>query len=126
MRTRHFLVADGEIRPLPRATIEKLRRGEARLPAYAGRELHILELTLELKNRAPVKVREIVPSTVALDEDGRIKSRLAEDLRASLRLARGHKPRADWSPSRAEADRASALALGREKAKLRPPKAVTA
>ncbi|MBV8536768.1 MAG: hypothetical protein JO128_14305, partial [Alphaproteobacteria bacterium] len=98
--TRHFLVQDDEIRPLTQNVLERLRRGEMRLPGYAGQDLHVVEVSIELKDRTPVKVRGITTAVLSLDQHGALRSRLLEDLQASLSASRtGHAPAAKrWSP----------------------------
>ncbi len=124
LSTRHFLVNDDEVRPLTQTVNERLRRGEMRLPQYAGRELHIVDVTVEIENRVPKKLRNIESATVSLDEHGTVRSRLLDDLKASLATARGKTSArwARWSPSKAQIDRITALALGRSKSRLRPPR----
>ena len=125
VHTRHFLVDGEEIRPLPRSVSERLRGGEARLPAYAGRDLHVVDVTIEVSRRAPVKVREIGTAILSFDERGALRSRLLEQLRASLSASRtGRVPaRARWTLSKAQVERITDLALGRAKSKLKPPRA---
>lgn len=124
LSTRHFLVNDDEVRPLTQVVNERLRRGETRLPQYAGRDLHIVDVTVEIENRVPMKVRKVESATVSLDEHGEVRSRLLDDLRASLATARGKASaqRARWQPSKTQLDRITALALGRTKSRLRPPR----
>lgn len=124
---RHFLVDDDAIRPLTQSVSDRLRRGGAALPEYAGRDLHVVDVTVEIKNRAPVKVRKVGTAILSLDEHGALRSRLLEDLRASVNASRtGRVPaRARWSPSKAQLERITELALGRAKLKLKPPKATT-
>ena len=122
---RHFLVHDDEVRPLTQSVLERVRRGALRLAAYAGRDLHVVEVSVELKDRTPVKVRGVTTTILSLDEEGAVRSRLLEDLRASLSASRsGHAPaRVLWSPSRAQLDSITDLALARRKSKLKPPRA---
>lgn len=122
--TRHFLVDDDEIRPLTQSIADRLRRGEALLPGYAGRDLHVVDVTVELDRRRPVKVRGISTAILSLDAHGALRSRLLEDLRAALAQSRiGRVPRqAQWTPSQAQLERITDLALGRAKPKLRPPR----
>ncbi len=123
--TRHFLVDADEVRPLGQSLNDRLRRGEARLPQFAGRDLHIVDVTVELANRMPVKVRGIKAVTVSLDEHGALRSRLLADLKASLATARRPQSasRGQWSPSKAQRDEIESLALGRSKTLLRSPRA---
>ena len=122
---RHFLIDDDEVRPLTHALRDRLRRGEARFPQYAGRDLHVVDVTVEIVNRRPVRVRSLEAATLSLDRDGGQTSRLLDDLRASLATARGRAPaRRRWSPSKAQIDRITDMALGRRKSKLRSPRTV--
>jgi hypothetical protein len=125
MSIRHFLVDHDEVRPLTQSVNDRLRRGEARLPRYAGRDLHIVDVTVELDNRTPVKVRGVQSATVSLDERGAVRSRLLADLKASLATTRSRRSaeRSQWSPSKAQLEHIEALALGRMKTLLRSPRA---
>jgi hypothetical protein len=128
MSIRHFLVDHDEVRPLTQSVNDRLRRGEARLPRYAGRDLHIVDVTVELDNRTPVKVRGVQSATVSLDERGAVRSRLLADLKASLATtattrSRRSAERSRWSPSKAQLKQIEALALGRMKTLLRSPRA---
>jgi hypothetical protein len=126
--TRHFLVHDDEIRPLTQSVLDRLRRRELRLPVYAGRNLHVVDVSVELKDRTPVTVRGVATTILSLDEKGAVRSRLLEDLRASLSASRsGHTPaRERWSPSRAQLDSITDLALARRTSKLKSPRATAA
>lgn len=128
LSTRHFLVDGDEIRPLTQSVNDRLRRGEAVLPGYAGRDLRVVDVTVETKDRTPVKVRDVNTAALSLDERGGLRSRLLDDLRASLTASRtGRAPaRARWAPSKAQLDRITELALGRARSKLKPPKASAA
>ncbi|HTP83395.1 MAG TPA: hypothetical protein VMQ11_10640 [Alphaproteobacteria bacterium] len=123
--TRHFLFQGDEIRPLTQNVLERLRRGEVRLPAYAGQDLRVVDVSIEVKERRPVKVRRITAAVLSLDETGALRSRLLEDLRASLSASRrGRTPaRQRWAPSQAQLDRVTELALARRRPKLKPPRA---
>lgn len=123
--TRHFLVEGDEIRPFPQSLYDRLRRGEAVLPRYAGRDLHVVDVAVEIERRAPVRIRKIGTAILSLDEQGGLRSRLLEELRASLKQSRsGSAPvPAGWSPSKAQLDRVTALALARTTPKLKPPRA---
>lgn len=122
---RHFLVDGDEIRPLTRSVIDRLRRGDARLPRYAGRDLRVVDATVEVERRKPVRIRAIATMILSLDERGALRSRLLEDLQASLAQSRtGRVPaRVRWTLSRAQLDRVTDLALGRAASKLKPPRA---
>lgn len=128
--TRHFLVDGDEIRPLAQAASERLRRGETRLPGYAGRDLHVVDVSVEVRNRTPVRIRDISTAILSLDERGALRSRLLEELRASLAASRtGRAPgcapgRARWSLSPTQRERVTELALGRVRSKLKSPRAV--
>ncbi len=126
--TRHFLVSGDEIRPLPQSLNDRLRRGDTSLPGYAGQELHVADVTVEIRDRAAVKIRDIHTAILSLDDRGALRSRLLDELRASLSESRtGRLPRhATWSPSKAQLDRITELALGRTKSKLKPPRASAA
>lgn len=125
VNTRHFLVDGDEIRPLAQAANERLRRGEIRLPGYAGRDLHVVDVSVEVRDRAPVRVRDIRTAVLSLDERGALRSRLLEELRASLAASRtGRVPGARWSLSLTQRERATELALGRVRSKLKSPRAV--
>jgi hypothetical protein len=123
--TRHFLVDGDEIRPLTRSIIDRLRRGEARLPRYAGRDLHVVDAKVEVERRKPVRLREVGTMILSLDERGGVRSRLLEDLQASLAQSKtGRVPaRAHWTLSQAQLARVTDLALGRASSKLKPPRA---
>jgi hypothetical protein len=114
---RHFVVDGEELRPLPERTLTGLREGAVRLPRYAGQELHVVDVTVELRDRTPVAVREVAGRVLPLDEHGRMKSQLLDQLRASLRKTKLK----GWQPSEAQIARARELALGKVKAKRRPP-----
>jgi hypothetical protein len=114
---RHFLVDGAEVRPVSERVLHDLRERQGRLPRYAGRDLRLLDLTVELRDRIPVEVRDVTASTLPLDEQGRLKSQLLDQLRASLRQA---KPKPAWQPSREQIERATALAFGRLKSKRQP------
>lgn len=124
--TRHFLVTGDEIRPLTQSVNDRLRRGEAVLPGYAGQDVHVVDVAVEVKDGAPVRVRDISTTILSLDGRGALRSRLLEDLRAALSASRrGRAPApARGSPSPAQLDRVTDLALGRAKSKLKPPRAV--
>lgn len=126
LSTRHFLVHDGEIRPLTQSILDRLQRGELRLPGYAGQDLHVVGVRVEVDKRTAVKIRDVTPSVLSLDDRGALRSRLLEDLRASLSASRGGGTAAParWSPSRAQLDRIQDLALGRSTSRLRPPRAM--
>jgi hypothetical protein len=126
--TRHFLVDRDEVRPLSQSLNDRLRRGEARLPQFAGRDLHIVDVTVEIEKRTPVKVRNVTSATISLDEQGALRSRLLSELKATLATARGRQSaqRAQWSPSKAQLSEIEALALGRSKTLLRSPRAADA
>ena len=126
--TRHYLVHDGEIRPLTQSTLDRLRRGELRLPGYAGQDLHVVDVRVEVQKRAPVKIRDMTTSLLSLDGQGALRSRLLEDLQASLaasRTGRGAAP-PRWAPSQALRDRIADLALDRSASKLKSPRAAAA
>jgi hypothetical protein len=114
---RHFVVDGDELRPLPERTLAGLREGVLRLPRHAGQELQVVDVTVELRDRAPVEVREVAGRVLPLDEHGRMKSQLLDQLRASL----GKTKLKGWQPSAAQISRARELALGKVKAKRRPP-----
>jgi hypothetical protein len=124
--TRHFLVHDDEIRPLAQNILHRLRRGDVRLPGYAGQDLHVVDVSVEMKARTPVKVRGVTTAVLSLDDKGALRSRLLEDLRASLSASRtGYAPARDrWSPSQAQLDRITELALARRPSKLKSPRAI--
>ncbi|HTY69760.1 MAG TPA: hypothetical protein VMH36_24110 [Alphaproteobacteria bacterium] len=124
--TRHFLVHDGEIRPLTQNVLHRLRRGDVRLPGYAGQDLHVVDVSVEMKERTPIKVRGVTTTVLSLDDKGGLRSRLLEDLRASLSASRtGRAPgRERWSPSPAQLDRITELALARRPSKLKSPRAI--
>jgi hypothetical protein len=113
---RHFLVDETEVRPVSDRVLHDLRERLVRLPRYAGRDLRLLELTVELRDRMPVGVRDVAATTLPLDDQGRLKSQLLDQLQGSLRRA---KPKAAWQPSRAQIEQATALAFGRMKSKRR-------
>ena len=123
--TRHFLVHDDEVRPLTQNVLDRLRRGELRLTGYAEEDLRVVEVSVEVKDRTPVKVRKITAAVLSLDDKGALRSRLLDDLRASLSASRtGHAPARDrWLPSQAQLDRITELALARRKSKLKSPRA---
>jgi hypothetical protein len=117
--TRHFLVEDGRLRPIAGRTLYDLKRRDAALPQYAGHDLHVLDVAVEVARGKPARIREIGAETVALDAHGWIKSELAALLRAALRGAHPGK----WRPSSQDIARARALALGRAKSLRGPPRA---
>ncbi len=118
--TRHFIIDDGAIRPLPQKLHDQVRRHAVRLPRYAGRTLQILDVTVELDRGKPKKVRSVTPADLPLDDDGWVASTLKKDLKAALRGEdRGQSP--SWSPSKALVERATRLALSQARSRLRPP-----
>jgi hypothetical protein len=117
--TRHFLVTGDEIRPLPQKLHDQVRQHAVRLPRYAGRTLHLLDVTVELDRGKPKKVRGITPAVLPLDDDGWVASTLKKDLKAALRGE--HREGPPWSPSKVMVDRATRLALSQTRSRLRPP-----
>src|SRR4051812_23070202 len=112
-----YLVDEDVVLPLAAGALAGLRAGRRRLPRYAGRTLHIMALTVALQDRKPVSVAKVAAETLPLDDQGRAKSQLLDQLRASAHSAKAKRA---WAPSPGQIARATALACGRVKSKHRP------
>jgi hypothetical protein len=97
---RHFIyLPDGNLRTVPHAFMERLRRGEARLPRYAGERIKGIDVTVDSDAGRAIAVRDVRPTMMTLDDKGAIASDLRDRLRDSLSGARARRADA-WTPTR--------------------------